>query len=126
MLGKRTLEQFAGDVAAALALLQSLDEAYEQPSRRDDAFDADVMRMELEARRNDLPATDVRLVANQFSALAQLIGELGDSRTKQALLRRDDADQQLARGEANPHGAVDALKWISGFLGGAHRDGEEG
>jgi hypothetical protein len=64
-------------------------------------------------------------VANQLSALAQLIGELGDRRTKQALLRRDDADQQLARGEARPHGAVDALKWISGYLGGSHRGTEE-
>jgi hypothetical protein len=126
MLGKRTLEQFASDVAAALALLQSLDEAYEQPSRRDESFDAEVMRMELEARRSSVPSTDVRLAANQFSALAQLIGELGDSRTRQALLRRDDADQLLARGEANPRSAVDALKWISGFLSGTHRSGEEG
>lgn len=126
MVGKRTLEQFAEEVAGALALLQSLDEAYEQGSRRDDGFDAEVMHMELEARRPELGPADIRLVANQFSALAQLIGELGDSRTKQALLRRDDADQLLAHGEANPHSAVDALKWISGFLGGAHRDKEDG
>jgi hypothetical protein len=126
MLGKRTLDQFAAEVAGALALLQSMDEAYEQPSRRDDGFDAEVMRMELESRREELDSADARLVANQLSALAQLIGELGDRRTKQALLRRDDADQLLARGEASPHGAVDALKWISGYLGGSHRGAEDG
>jgi hypothetical protein len=120
MLGKRSLAQFAQDVAGALALLQSLDEAFE--GRREDGFDAGVVRADLGERLGELSPSDARLLANQLAALAQLVGELGDSRTKPALLRREDADQALAHGETEPQSAVDALKWISGFLGGAHRD----
>lgn len=121
MLGKRTLADFAASVAGALALLQSLDEAYEVALKREHGFDAEVIRMDLGERLPELSPADVRLLANQLAALAQLIGELGDSRTKPALLRREDADQMLAHGETEPHSAVDALKWMSGYLGGAHR-----
>ncbi|MFN8378902.1 MAG: hypothetical protein U0452_09545 [Anaerolineae bacterium] len=122
MLGKRKLPEFAASVADALALLQSLDEAYEGGAlKREGGFDAEVIRMDLVDRMVELPPTEVRLLANQLAALAQLIGELGDSRTKPALLRREDSDQLLAHGETDPHSAVDALKWMSGFLGGAHR-----
>lgn len=121
MLGKQKLPEFAASVAAALALLQSLDEAYEGVLKREGDFDAEVIRMDLSERMLELPPADIRLLANQLAALAQLIGELGDSRTKPALLRREDADQLLAHGETDPHSAVDALKWLSGFLGGAHR-----
>ncbi len=89
--------------------------------KREGDFDAEVIRMDLSERMLELPPADIRLLANQLAALAQLIGELGDSRTKPALLRREDADQLLAHGETDPHSAVDALKWLSGFLGGAHR-----
>jgi hypothetical protein len=121
MLGKRTLADFAASVAGALALLQSLDEAYEGAMKRERGFDAEVVRIDLSERLPELSPADVRLLANQLAALAQLIGELGDSRTRPALLRREDADQLLAHGETEPHSAVDALKWMSGFLGGAHR-----
>ncbi|MBL8148012.1 MAG: hypothetical protein JNL34_16670, partial [Anaerolineae bacterium] len=123
MLGKQTLADFAASVAGALALLQSLDEAYEGVMKRERGFDAEVIRIDLGERLPELAPADVRLLANQLAALAQLIGELGDSRTKPALLRREDADQLLAHGETEPHSAVDALKWMSGFLGGAHRGG---
>jgi hypothetical protein len=122
MLGKRTLGQFAADAANALALLQSLDEAYETAARREGGFDAEIVRLDLSGRMTEMSPADVRLLANQLAAFAQLVGKLGDSRTRPALLRREDADQLLAHGEAEPHSAVDALKWISGFLSGAHRD----
>lgn len=121
MLGKHTLAEFAAGIAGALALLQSLDEAYEVAARREGGFDAEAVRMDLSERMLELQPAGVRLLANQLAALAQLIGELGDSRTRPALLRREDADQLLAHGETDPHSAVDALKWISGFLNGAHR-----
>ncbi len=122
MLGKRSLAQFAGDVAAALAMLQSLDEAYEPAARREAGFDAEVMRAELEAQGAALKPAEAHLLANNLAALAQLIGELGDARTRQALLRREDADQLLTHGEADPHGGVDTLKWISGYFAGTHHD----
>lgn len=122
MLGKRSLAQFAADVAAALATLQSLDEAYEPVARREAGFDAEIMRAELEAQAASLRPAEMHLLANNLAALAQLIGELGDGRTKQALLRREDADQLLSHGETDPHGGVDTLKWISGYFAGAHRD----
>ena len=125
LIGNRSLAQFSVDVASALALLQSFDEAYVRAGRREAGFDPDVVRMDVAERLADLAPSDVRLLSNQLAALAQLVGELGDSRTRPALLRREDADVQLARGEAEPHSAVDALKWLSGYLSGAHPEADE-
>jgi hypothetical protein len=44
---------------------------------------------------------------------------MADNRSKASLIRRgDDVDRQLMSGEQQPHSAVDALKWLAGYLGG--------
>jgi hypothetical protein len=55
--------------------------------------------------------------------LAALIATLADQRTRVGLIRRDDVDRQLATDEMRPSSAVDALKWIAGYLDGSHGTG---
>lgn len=122
LFARRSPEEMLQAVAGAHALLQTLDEAFGAPGRRG-GYDASTLHAELDAHFASTPADTPRLLANSLRALALLIGEMGDERTKTPALRRaEDVDHQLASGELDPHGAVDALKWIAGYLEGSQRE----
>lgn len=123
MLGKKSLGEFADSISLAYALLQALGDAYDPSSRRSGEFDPAALRAELDASAAPLSPQERRLFANNLKALAQLIGDLGDHRSKTSLIRRgEDMDHQLASGEQAPHSAVDALKWMAGYLEGGHEE----
>jgi hypothetical protein len=123
MLGKRTLRQFSDDIDTALSVLQGLAEAFDPSARRPFTFDASTIREELDARCPDLTEAERKILINTLKELADTIANLGDNRSKASLMRRsDELDRQLASGEQDPHSAVDALKWMSGYLSGAHTD----
>ncbi|NWF67884.1 MAG: hypothetical protein HXY40_02245 [Chloroflexi bacterium] len=125
LLGKRSLRDFAEDVARAFAVLQALAEAFEPSSRHELHFDQATIRAELDARQPELAPQDRTVLANNFKELAQLISGMGDSRSKASLVRRD-LDRQLMIGEQTPQSAVDVLKWLAGYLSGAQeREDEE-
>jgi hypothetical protein len=127
MLGKRALSRFAEDISVAFVVLQALAESYDPSSKRTIGFDAATIRAELDARIEELSPNDVKILANNFKELAQLIGAMGDNRSKASLMRRsDDIDRQLMTGEQPPHSAIDALKWMTGYLSGMHEKPEEG
>lgn len=120
MFGKRSMREFVDAVSMTQEMLQTLSEAYDPPARRTVTFDADALRDELGRNFAEVPPEYVRLLANQLKALASLITDMADERTKTSLIRRsDDVDHQLATGDLAPHSAVDALKWIAGYLEGA-------
>jgi hypothetical protein len=120
MFGKRTMREFVDAVSMTHDMLQTLSEAYDPPARRSVSFDVQALREEMERHFAEVPPEYVRLLANQLKALASLITDMADERTKTSLIRRsDDVDHQLARGDLAPHSAVDALKWIAGYLEGA-------
>lgn len=123
MFARKTVEEFSSSVALTYTLLQTLTEAY-STSRRTTEYDPDALHAELDSFLKDVPPDTVKLLANNLRTLAILIGELGDERTKTSIMRRsEDVDHQLAAGELQPHGAVDALKWIAGYLEGSqHKD----
>jgi hypothetical protein len=126
MLGKRPLGQFAGDISIAFVVLQALAESYD-PSKRPSGFDPATIRAEFDARKDELSPNDLKILANNFKELAQLVGSMGDNRSKATLMRRgDDVDRQLMTGEQPPHSAVDALKWMAGYLSGMQEKPEEG
>jgi hypothetical protein len=127
MLGKRALSRFAEDISVAFTVLQALAESYDPSSKRSGGFDAATIRAELDARIEELSPNDLKILANNFKELAQLIGAMGDNRSKATLIRRsDDVDRQLTTAEQPPHSAVDALKWMAGYLSGMHEKPEEG
>jgi hypothetical protein len=120
LLGAKTLKQFADDIATAYALLQAFSDAFEPQAKRPGGFDPAVVRAELDARSAELPPEQLQILANTIKELADLIASLGDNRSRASLIRRsEDLDRQLITGEQPPHSAVDAMKWISGYLSGA-------
>lgn len=125
MLGKRSLNQFAEGVATAYAILQGMAESFDPSPKRPASFDPATIRLELDARAEELSPHELKILANNFKELAQLIATMGDSRSKATLIRRgDDVDRQLMTGEQQPHSAVDVLKWLAGYLGGTQEKSE--
>lgn len=119
MFARKSLEEFSSSIALAYSVLQTLAEAY-SGSRRNAEYDVEALRAELDNFLEEASPDTIKLLSNNLRALAALIGELGDERTKTSIMRRaDDVNHQLASGELQPHGAVDALKWIAGFLDGS-------
>ena len=126
MLGKRSLPQFAEDVGTAYAILQGLVESFDPSAKRAVSFDPSTIRLELDARSEELSPHELKILANNFKELAQIVTEMADNRSKATLMRRgDDVDRQLMTGEQQPHSAVDALKWMSGYLSGTQEKPDE-
>ena len=126
MLGKRSLSEFADDVRTAYSVLQALSESFDPSPRRQISFDAQTIRAEIDDRAADLPLDERQLLANHFKELAAVISEMAEYRSKAGLIRRgEDVDRQLMTGEQEPHGAVDALKWMSGYLSGTQHERDD-
>ncbi len=126
MLGKRSFSQFAEDVTTTYALLQGIAESFDPSPKRQAAFDPTTIRLEMDARAEELSPHELKILANNFKELAQLVSTMADNRSKATLMRRgDDVDRQLMTGETQPHSAVDALKWIAGYLSGTQEKSDE-
>jgi hypothetical protein len=119
MLGKRAIQDFARALDTAFGILQDITESFDPSTRRPVSFDEDTIRAELDARQEELTEDERRILAKNFKELAQLIGEMGDHRSKANIMRRgDNIDRQLMTGEQQPASAVDAMKWMAGYLDG--------
>ncbi|MDX2161631.1 MAG: hypothetical protein SF162_09925 [bacterium] len=126
LIGKRTLEEFGAAVAEAYDLLGALAAVFDPTPKGPARFDAATVRAEIEGRADELSPPSRKILANNLKELAELIAELGDNRSKPGLVRRgDDLDRALMSGEQEPGGAVDTLKWMSGYLSGAQDDHAE-
>ena len=67
------------------------------------------------------PSEERHILANNLRNIAQRITQMAEKRSKPSLIRSDDSiDRQLTQGEASPHGSIDMMKWIAGYLDGAH------
>lgn len=119
MLGKRAIQDFARALDTAFGILQDITESFDPSTRRPVSFDEDTIRAELDTRQEELTEDERRILAKNFKELAQLIGEMGDHRSKANIMRRgDNIDRQLMTGEQQPASAVDAMKWMAGYLDG--------
>lgn len=126
MLGKRSLEDFARDINTAFSILEDLSDSFDPSPRRPVRFDVETIRGELDAQKDALTDQEWRVLATNFRELAQLIGEMGDHRSKANLMRRgENIDRQLMSGEQQPDSAVDAMKWIAGYLDGIQGHDED-
>jgi hypothetical protein len=126
MLGKRSMSEFAEAVATAYGILQGLAESFDPTAKRAINFDPATIRMELDARAETLSPHELKILANNFKELAQLVTSMSENRSKATLMRRgDDVDRQLMSGDQHPHSAIDALKWMSGYLSGTQDKPED-
>lgn len=119
MLGKRSLQDFAKALDTAFSVLEDLAESFDPSPKHTLNFDEGTIRAELNARETELSDQERQILAKNFKELAQLIGDMGDHRSKANLMRRgENIDRQLMTGEQQPASAVDAMKWMSGYLDG--------
>lgn len=126
MLGKRSLTQFAEDIAVTYGILQNLAESFDPSARRAISFDPATIRLEMDARSEELSPHELKILANNFKELAQMVTAMAENRSKATLMRRgDDVDRQLMSGEQQPHSAIDAMKWMAGYLSGTQDKPEE-
>jgi hypothetical protein len=126
MIGKRPIKTFIADIETTFRVLTALSEAFDPTPRRPFAFDPAAIREELDANGSELSESELKILTHTLKELASALGTLGDNRSKASLMRRgEDVDRQLETGEQAPHSAVDALKWMSGYLSGAHDRADE-
>ncbi|MDQ7024890.1 MAG: hypothetical protein Q9P44_04955 [Anaerolineae bacterium] len=123
VIGQRTLEEFASDIHVTFTILQALSESFDPDGKVNIHIDSATMRGELEAREDELPTEMRQVLATNLKELAQLITTLSDNRSKPSIIRRDEAvERQLSTGEAQPHSAIDVMRWLSGYLVGVQKN----
>lgn len=117
MLGKRSLEEFADAVNTVFSVLEDIAGAFDPSPRHPTSFDEETVRTELDVRRDAISDHEWHIMAKNLREMAALIGDMGDHRSKGSLVRQN-VDRQLMAGEQQPESAVDALKWMAGYLEG--------
>ncbi len=122
LLGQRSLSELAEGVQTAYAILEVLSEAFDPSARGEAGLDIETLRAGLAAREEELSPDERRILAKDFKELAQLIVSLAENRRKRSLIRgEENIDRQLMSGEEAPQSAVEAMKWMSGYLNGMHK-----
>jgi hypothetical protein len=126
MLGKRSMKEFSEEIDAALAILQNMAEAFDPDPKRALNFDQAALRAEVDLQDETLSPSARKIFANNLKEMAQIVGQMGDNRSKANLMRRgENIDRQLMTGEQQPDSAVDLMKWLAGYLEGSQdKDGE--
>ena len=126
MLGTRTLHQFAADVTTTYNVLQAFVDSFDPTAKQALNFDQATVRTMLEVYSDELTIQERKLLAKNLKELAQLVTLMAEHRSKVPLMRREeDFERQLTTGEQKPHGSVDTMKWMSGYLDGIQENGEE-
>ena len=116
----RDARQFADAVNSAFSIMEHLAEAFDAGQLSE--IDPLTLRRELDSFGAELSADERHILANNLRELAHLVTGMAERRSKPSLIRSDDSiERQLSRGEANPHGSIDLMKWIAGYLDGAHQ-----
>lgn len=115
---------FAQAINVACTLVEHITDAFDHARLTD--IDPQTVRRELALLRDLLSADERHILANNLRNLAHLITEMAENRSKRSLIRSDDSiDRQLNIGQAQPHGSIDMMKWVAGYLDGAHNPSEE-
>ncbi len=122
LLGKRDLNDFAESINTAYNALELLAESFEPDDKQTKpiSFDPETVRSEMDRLSSDMTPHARQILANSLKGLAALIAQMGDNRSKGSFARRsDNIDRSLMTGEQQPGSAVDAMKWLAGYLRGS-------
>ncbi len=115
-------------------LADSINTTYTILEHIADAFDAEhiheidshTIRRELDEVGGGLSSEERHILANNLRNLAHRITQMAGKRSKPSLIRSEEGiERQLQQGEANPQGSIDMMKWIAGYLDGAHQATED-
>lgn len=125
MLNNRKMSDFADAVNTVYSVLADMAQSFDPTPKQATSFDEDTIRSELNHRRDELTDQEWHILARNLRELATLIGVMGDHRSRGSLVRQN-VDRQLLTGEQQPESAVDAMKWMAGYLEGEQaRDDED-
>ncbi len=120
----RDATAFAAAVNSAFSIMEHLTEAFDVGQLTE--IDPLTLRRELDRFGAELSADERHILASNLRNLAHLVTSMAERRSKPSLIRSDDSiERQLSRGEATPHGSIDMMKWIAGYLDGAHQGSGE-
>lgn len=118
-LHSRGPAELAEAINTAYIMLEHITEAFDSANLSD--TDPHTIRREVDSASGELSSEQRHILANNLRNLANRITQMAENRSKPSLMRSDDTiDRQLTQGEANPQGSIDMLKWIAGYLDGAH------
>jgi hypothetical protein len=107
------------------SVLADMAQSFDPSPKQAASFDEETVRSELDHRRDELTEQEWHILAKNFRELAALIGVMGDHRSRASLVRQN-VDRQLLAGEQQPESAVDAMKWMAGYLEGIQARDDEG
>lgn len=116
--------ELAESINTTYTILEHITEAFDAEHIHE--IDSHTIRRELDEVGRGLSSEQRHILANNLRNLAHRITKMADRRSKPSLIRSDDSiERQLQQGEANPHGSIDMMKWIAGYLDGAHPHSED-
>ncbi len=111
--------ELADSINTTYTILEHITEAFDAAHIHE--IDSRTIRRELDEVGSGLSSEQRHILANNLRNLAHRITQMAEKRSKPSLIRSDDSiERQLQHGEANPHGSIDMMKWIAGYLDGAH------
>ena len=121
LMHDRDPAEFAQSINIAYSLIENIAEAFDIDRLTE--MDSLTIRRELDEVSANLSTDEQHVLANNLRNLAYRITFMANNRSKPSLIRSDDSiDRHLMLGEANPQGSIDMMKWIAGYLGGAHSE----
>jgi len=116
--------ELAESINTTYTILEHFTEAFDAEHIHE--IDSHTIRRELDEVGGGLSSEQRHILANNLRNLAHRITQMAEQRSKPSLIRSDDSiERQLQHGEANPQGSIDMMKWIAGYLDGAHPPSEE-
>ena len=111
--------EFAEAIDTTFTVLEHITEAFDLTNLSE--IDSHTIRREVDAVGGVLSSEQCHILANNLRNLANRITQMAEKRSKPSLIRSDDSiERQLLHGEVNPQGSIDMMKWIAGYLDGAH------
>lgn len=118
-LHSRDAVDFAEAINTAFIIVEQFTDAFDGAPIE---IDSRTIRSEVDALSQALTSEQRHILATNLRNLSQCITHMAENRSKPSLIRSDDSiDRQLMHGEAHPHGAIDMMKWVAGYLDGAHQ-----
>ena len=116
--------ELAESISATFTILEHIAEAFDAEHIHE--IDSHTIRRELDEVGHGLSSEQRHILANNLRNLAHRITQMAEKRSKPSLIRSDDSiERQLQHGEADPQGSIDMMKWIAGYLDGAHAESED-
>jgi hypothetical protein len=116
--------EFAESINATYSILEHITGAFDAADIHE--IDSYTIRREVDEVSSGLSSEQCHILANNLRNLAHRITQMAEKRSKPSLIRSDDSiERQLQHGEANPQGSIDMMKWIAGYLDGAHPQSDE-